>query len=1134
MSIREVVSVAAAELRSRRLVRTWLFAVLAVVAVLASHALVALAHARHFGGGVLVDVYTPRFAVSWLGAVWLWLFLVAAVFLAFDTRLRDQRERVVDVLDTRRISNVELLGGRLAGVVLTLWLPLVAATCLIQLAGLASQAVQGIGGGEPVVLWSMSAVIEPVSLAGFLLMDALPALALMVAIVLFLASSLNNRLLTVFIALTLVGLHIAALGMLPVYLVPAASLVANHAEFASDIVPRFADGQVLGQRASLLLFAGGFLAFAAATDPRHDDGSPRRRIGVGMVLLVLGAAGVASVALDGMDELRARERWLAAHEAVETNGLPDVQSISGHVRIDPGKALDLDLDLRVSPPGVATDRLVFSFNPGLGVSEITVEGRAATFSHQDGLLTVDLVATDLKGSEVAIGVKAVGVPDPAFAYLDSAVDWRRLNSGNPLLLLGTDAAIFESEYVALVPDSHWLPTAGPNIEDLDRGSDFHDIDLTVQAPDGWLVAAPGRRRDTPAGFRFAPNAPVPGVGMFAAPFQRRAVEVGGVEFELLVTRRHLHNVHLFAAAQEGLVEWLGQRLDDVERLGLSYPYGAFSVVEVPARFRSYAGGWRLDTALFPPGMMLMRETGFPLARLDGMLHNRRYSFGPDSDDAGRKVGVLRMVSGWTRTGGTYHHAARNLVAFQTGATGRGAEALDLVSRELTTKLVLPDFFVQDGRERSPTDFSGHQFDLRSRLGVGFGPLVGRLLGGPYPDAMQATSNRPPVWEAAQGTALVDIADSDLDARLAVDTLSLKGGALVKSIIDASGRSEASRFLAELLDRHRGANYELRDLLDLGRELETDVPSMAERWLTASGMPGFLASDVTVVRIADDDQGGPRYQLLLHVRNGEPTPGVIGLVIPPAFGPGELVRIPGRSAVEIGRVLAAPPREVWLQPYLSLNRRLSQLTVADVDSASTVDQPPFVGARPSDWRPKAEEAIVVDDLDSGFSVHALDSERRWFADPPGPPEDAVLDQGLPEFRRTPTAWWTRQELPTAHGRYRRTAARAWQGEGQLRATFAATLPTTGRWRLEFHVPDLGRVSPFMFVAARDGLGEHHLELVDANGGVTEIGFDPTEGVNGWNRLGDFELDAGDVRVEVTDRTTGFAVVADAIRWTPVSL
>ena len=1139
-SVREMAAIATAELRTRRLVRTWLFAALALVVVLGSHVLVALVHGRYWGDGLFVDVYTPRFAISWLGAVWLWLFLVAAVFLAFDTRPRDLRERVAGVLDSRPISNGVLLGGRLVGLVLTAWLPLVAALALIQVFGLVSETVHAASGGDASSLvWMFAVPIEPVSLAAFLTIDALPALALTVAIVLFLASTLRNRLLTVVVALTLIGLHIALLGMLPVYLLPAASLVASHAEFGSDIVPRFADWLVILQRASILLFAGGFLAFAAAADPRRDDGSPGRRLGLGAALLLLGAVGIGTVSMDGVGELRQRQQWLAVHESVEIDGLPHIERVAGTVRIDPGKTLEVDLELRVTATNAALEHLVFSFNPGLTLTEVAVDGGDAPFEHAHGLLTVELAEPLAAGSEASLSMRAAGVPDGAFAHLDSAVDWRRLNSANPLLLLGTHASIFESEYVALPPDLHWLPVAGPNVEDPARGRDFHLVDLTVEVPAGWLVAGPGRRQETAveSRFRFAPDAVVPSVGVFAAPFERHAVEVAGIEFELLLVAEHLRNVRLLAGAEESIVELVGDRLERAERYGLAYPYGGFSVVEVPGRFRSYAGGWRLETALFPPAVMLLRETGLPLARLEHILHSPNYSFGPEGDDNRRKAGVLRMVTGWTRTGGNDQYAVRNLVSFQTGATGPGAAVLDLICRELAARLVWGNRINIMGRDVSLADFSAHHFDMRTRWGVGFGPMIDRLLGGPNPHVLLATSNRPPVWEAAEHSALLGIEDSGLDARLAVDVLSLKGGALVDSIVGALRSAATGELVAELVRRHRGGHFDLEDLLGLANELNTDIPSATVGWLTAPDMPGFLFSEVSVTRTPDDDQGQPGYQVLVHIRNDEPTPGVISLVMPRGSGyaEGEVVPVPGRSAVEIGQVLEAPPREVWLNPYLSLNRTQARLTVADANPETVVERLPFFGARPSEWRPPVDASIIVDDLDPGFSVRSAVPERRWFRRRSGLPEDTVLDRGLPEFQFT-TPGWTRQELPTGYGKYRRTAARVWKGGGEALAAFAATLPTKGRWRLDYHVPDLGRLSPFMFTFAGfagrgDSLGNYDIKVV-ANGSTTAVEFDADEAAKGWNKLGEFDLDAREVLVEVSDLTTGLIVVADAIRWVPI--
>ena len=59
------------------------------------------------------------------------------------------------------------------------------------------------------------------------------------------------------------------------------------------------------------------------------------------------------------------------------------------------------------------------------------------------------------------------------------------------------------------------------------------------------------------------------------------------------------------------------------------------------------------------------------------------------------------------------------------------------------------------------------------------------------------------------------------------------------------------------------------------------------------------------------------------------------------------------------------------------------------------------------------------------------------------------------------------------------------------------------------------------------------------GTTErvLEFDGSAAVAGWNGLGEFELEAGEVRLVVTNRSVGgnndgYTIAADAIRWLPV--
>ena len=237
---------------------------------------------------------------------------------------------------------------------------------------------------------------------------------------------------------------------------------------------------------------------------------------------------------------------------------------------------------------------------------------------------------------------------------------------------------------------------------------------------------------------------------------------------------------------------------------------------------------------------------------------------------------------------------------------------------------------------------------------------------------------------------------------------------------------------------------------------------------------------------------------------------------------------------------APLRELWVAPYLSLNRQEFPLRVPETDSDQARDDPPLVGARESVWRPSPPVGIVIDDLDPGFSVHPGFSDPRR--------ERVDMDEGLPVYQRLDAvveSHWSRDEQPTSWGWYRKTIARVTPGDGNREAVFTARLPASGRWRLDFHLPNLDvgfttrSRSLFQLTAEIEitsgrqtpGLGDYDLRLVDPDDNARGIDFDASAAEPGWNTLGNFELDAGEIRLVVTNRTTGATVVADAIRWTP---
>ena len=99
------------------------------------------------------------------------------------------------------------------------------------------------------------------------------------------------------------------------------------------------------QRLSLLFAAFGMLGFAAAVHPRLEGGSRAKLAFGGMGIIILALAFTGYSFFKNSKDIKIAKKWKAAHEVRTDKPVPDLLSISGEVKIDPGKALDMELDL---------------------------------------------------------------------------------------------------------------------------------------------------------------------------------------------------------------------------------------------------------------------------------------------------------------------------------------------------------------------------------------------------------------------------------------------------------------------------------------------------------------------------------------------------------------------------------------------------------------------------------------------------------------------------------------------------------------------------------------------------------------------------------------------------------------------
>ena len=1136
-------AIVAAEARCAfRSMSTWLFIGFVVITTLSVFLFYGSMYARFSGFFTSGSFLNPQLQLANSGIYGLWISLAGAIALVSGQRTKDERARLAEVLDSKPMSNAALTAARFVAAVGVICLPLVATFGLLQVWGLLADASG----------WSFGHAMEWRSLFWFTLIDVPTVVAMWCSIVLLLAGICRSRIAVVLVGVTILACVSWGLPRLPVYVVDLILPVSNYNSFTSDFVFSSLSGRAVMQRISMVGFALGLVCIVAALHPRPDRW--RLAAGLGIAFVVAGTTAMGVLFWRAEQDAKERESWLERHReaAVAGASVADIRRIDGSVRVLPGKGLRIDLDLSLRLPPDASSTQLFSLNPGMRVTSLHVDGTRRQYDHRDGLLVVDIVMPSDSSSDVQLSVSAMGIPDPRFAHLDAAVDSSSVSRNNRIWQLGAVASIFDGSFVALMPWTVWYPIAGANVDRDDptaRPRDFFLMDVVVEVPLGWLVAGPGRRTVvrsetlTNTGspdnslrfglcsssenecFRLAPKNPVSDAALVASRFERYAIEVDGVELELLLHPRHSYFADYFEPAASAIANEAATLFRELSANGLPFPFNAWTVVEVPSNLRGYRGGSRLGSALYLPGMFLVRET-FIVGNTQRFEHRLRPMHGSLNDIGASKLVLLKWLLFNDGTGNNLEQAlAHTLFPAVTGTKGDHAIAVEMLLSELAARVLAAG---DPTYRRSGLIFSAHFFDNDASLADGLAKVLFGISGFRQHLFGQTMSdyNAPNIWEALGRGIGPDRVLGEPD--LATSVMALRTTKTADAVFDAFGRERVYELLAMIRARHLGATFGLEDFRLAATALDNDATPVIIEWLRGNSLPGFLGS-ARVDEIIEQETGESVFLVRAEIRNGESAAGLVRLSDNESGGSSHgtrPVRVAGNQSVELEFVAPQQPRNVWLHTYLSLNREAAKLDASMGDKG---------------WMPDTLGGTVIDDLDDGFRHLGTGQHQpqekiaaRWWRTY-GPP--VQIDHGLPVFETTVprvSGSWFRRKIPGAWGRYRRTVALGVPGDGGGRVSFLADLPHAGQWALEYHLPhdmDLRVGDPPLPRVRIGDLGEYDIRLRDG-GRNHPIAFHGGSAEPGWNRLGVFTLKSKQVRVLVGTRTSGKIVVADAIRWLPM--
>ena len=1123
LSIYNIWTVARFEIRT--LSRSWFFRIFFIVSLLILTALNLLlftgwTQAPWMLRGLASSIpYTNLLLLNILQAI-------IAVFLASDFLKRDTKLDTTEVVYMRSMTNADYVLGKTVGIMI-LFIGLNILVLLI--AGVINAVASDV----------------PLSLTPYLiypLLISVPTLIFILGLSFLLMVLIRNQAVTFIILLGYIAISLFFLGGRAGHLYDymAFSLPMPFSDFVG-----FGNCKTLCIQRGIYFLAGTAAIFLTVLKiKRLPQSRAMQRLSLAITTLsIAGAAILAGLHLSMLSHGRTvRKEMIALNKEYGDEPVVSIENcelelLHRGAEIEARAVLSL-----VNQNQGPMDRLIFRLNPGLKVEEVTGEHRLS-FERNLHLIVVNLDRPLGSGAAAGLTVKYRGTIDEQACYLDVPEADRTEQSRAWMLNLEKRHAFITPDYVLLTPESNWIPRAGAGFcpdRPVSRTVQFSRYQLEVRCADHLTVISQGSRAAAPDGVpRFSTERPIPMLSLVIGPYQRKFVVVDSVEYSLHVMPGHDYFSPYFQALSDTLPSLIRDiRTGYESNLNANYPYNRLSLVEVPVQFMGYQRLWTLGYETVQPEMILIPEKGVTLPAADFKMFQRWESRRPRRSEevltpVESQSRMFRMFTNFTLVSSSMPRR------FGQGPGTRVAENIELpnLTRGQAFEMsysVYPNYYTFVNHLHSQKwpilNFAFESYlstqgeDQRMQMFRAFSGLsadeeIGLLL------------NRESISRVLQNIE---------NAELAHEAMKAKGNTLFTRLKSQLGSEEFERYIMEFLAACRYRSVAVDELIiDLEDKYGIDFASQIEAWYEIDRLPGFIMTDVSAYQIVVDDR--TKYQIRLTLSNPEPVSGdVIVSFRTRGGGPGgffapqsaieRIVTLEPQQSKAVGIVLDSAPRMMTVNTLLSQNLPsvLMQFfedieekrTASPIEGENVVDPPAMIGPH----------EIIVDNEDPGFEVESGSDAsplRRLLRK--AEPEDEPKYQPLMGNRDVSN--WTATANPAFYGRYIHSAHFIHPGEGDKRVAWRTEIEENGSYDVYAHVfslrfrgPGRGRGRG---QGGRDAGRQDYHYIVNHDDGIEEVVIEANETEDGWVLLGSFYF-SGEARIELTDRSEGPMIFADAVR------
>jgi hypothetical protein len=794
-----------------------------------------------------------------------------------------------------------------------------------------------------------------------------------------------------------------------------------------------------------------------------------------------------------------------------------------------GNKLDVVAKLKVSNPHPeSVSHFVFSLNPGLVVSKVSVNGQETSIKRE--LHLIDFSGTKLApGENAEIEFTYSGSLNEAASYLD--VDDNTLQKAYQAFMFRIDkrSGIVSPDFVLLTRECNWYPIAGTSFGNKSKQwmqKQFSSFDISVKTKPQLTAVSQGIAEQKDGVFHFTNKTDLPQISLVIGPYLLKTDTIDGLVFNLFHHPDHDYFTKFFEPVKDTIPDLIATALKDYERkIDMYYPFQRLTIVEVPAQFYSYPRTLIGEREQVQPEMILFPEKGLLIQEADFN-------------------GSLKRMERWGNRGGDV----------QTTPEEKKIMAFNSFLSLFTTASARPDFNrtqgeVQVEEKANPYYafplFYNHAYFVQSEKW----PVTDRIFESYLKQSSQSGQmmfmrDMQGMTENEQANlALLDFSFAELlndttKSKIIDNVIQLKGQSLFSIIKRRTGDDAFDDFMFNFLKSIKFKGTTIEDFNGrIQSQFGADLLPFMDKWFNSKSLPGYLIGGVNAVNVLDGDR--LKTMVKFKISNTETTEGIVVVQfrLGGGGGPGrgrfmggdaetidKLVSLDGKQTKEVSFLLDGTPRSLTINTLASRNipsELRIQLENIEEDTKAT----PFEGEKVSDVPVRLAEVgeFICDDEDSTFKFSQTTDysllQRILLK------EDQTKDKfvGFNTWRAPRT--WRATTNSGFFGEFIRSAHYIRSGDGSKKVSWKIPIKGDGTYEVFSHIMKASQRGP-----RRDNQdsGGEYTYTVYHNGEKEEVVIDLKTVDNGWNSLGSFYFSGDSARVELGNKSTAQVVVADAIK------